>query len=228
MTTGHAGTHGPRKKTRPPSPAPGSGVPRGTRGWYGDASGAFLIETPDGWNAHLAYLVFPGITSSARIDRCDAGPFVLQTRSMSALPVADQVRELQAALSLNKSELARILRVSRPTVYDWLGGGGPNADNRSRIRTLLRLVVQSRVSATDPLFPRFVKSALDPGDRILLDLLSEETVDEATAGNLMRRAKALGDAIDAEREEGRGGCGRLGSRRWMGSSGGRILLRTWG
>ena len=111
----------------------------------------------------------------------DAGPFVLQTRSMSALPVADQVRELQAALSLNKSELARILRVSRPTVYDWLGGGEPNADNRSRIRTLLRLVVQSRVSATDPLFPRFVKSALDPGDGILLDLLSEETIDEASA-----------------------------------------------
>ena len=100
---------------------------------------------------------------------------------MSALPVADQVRELQAALSLNKSELARILRVSRPTVYDWLGGGEPNADNRSRIRTLLRLVVQSRISATDPLFPRFVKSALDRGDGILLDLLSEETIDEASA-----------------------------------------------
>lgn len=97
---------------------------------------------------------------------------------MSALPAADQVRELQAALSLNKAELARILRVSRPTVYDWLGGGEPNADNRSRIRTLLRLVVQSRVSARNPLFPRFVKSALEPGDGVLLDLLSEETIDD--------------------------------------------------
>ena len=159
---------------------------RGTRGWYGDASGAFLIETLDGWNAHLAYLLFPGIMSSSRIDRRDTGPFVLQGRPRPTLPVADQVRERQAALSLNKSELARVLPVSRPTVYDWLGGGEPNADNRSRIRILLWLVVQSRVSANAPLFPRFVKSALDPGDRILLDLLSEETIDEASAGSLMR------------------------------------------
>ena len=69
-------------------------------------------------------------------------------------------------------------------------GGEPNAANRSRIRTLLRLVVQSRVSASDPLFPRFVKPALGPGNRILLDLLSEETIDEATAGNLTRIASA--------------------------------------
>ena len=201
MTTGHAGTHGPRKKTRPPWPALGNSVPRGTRGWYGDASGAFLIETLDGWNAHLAFLVFPGITSNSRIDRRDTGRFVLQTRPMSALPVADQVRELQAALSLNKSELARILRVSRPTVYDWLGGGEPNADNRSRIRTLLRLVVRSRVSASDPVFPRFVKSALDPGNGVLLDLLSEETIDEATTRNLIRSAKALGDASESGSSE---------------------------
>ena len=65
----------------------------------------------------------------------------------------------------------------------------------ARIRTLLRLVVQSRVSASGPLFPRFVKSALDPGNGILLDLLSEETIDEATTRNLIRRAKATGDAI---------------------------------
>ena len=202
--TGHAGTHGPRKKTRPPLPSPESSVPRGTRGWYGDASGAFLIETLDGWNAHLAYLVFPRITSSLRIDRRDTGRFDLQSRPISALPAADQIRELQAALSLNKSELARIVRVSRPTVYDWLGGGEPNADNRSRIRTLLWLVVRSRVSASDPVFPRFVKSALEPSDGILLDLLGEETIDEASARNLMRRAKAMGDAIDAGREEAEG------------------------
>ena len=103
MTTGHAGTHGPRKKTRPPLPSPESSVPRGTRGWYGDASGAFLIETPDEWNAHVAFLVFSGITSSSRIDRRDTGRFDLRPRPISALPVADQVRELQAALSARDS-----------------------------------------------------------------------------------------------------------------------------
>ena len=57
---------------------------------------------------------------------------MLQTQSISTLPIGRQVRELQAALSVNKSDLARILRVSRPTVYDWLDGGEANADNRSR------------------------------------------------------------------------------------------------
>lgn len=80
----------------------------------------------------------------------------------------------------------------------------------------------------DPLLPRFVKSVLDPGDRILLDLLSEESIDEASARNLMRRAKALGDAIDAEREEGEGRVREGGSRRWMGSRGGGRILRRMG
>ncbi|MYI07444.1 MAG: hypothetical protein F4059_09065 [Gemmatimonadetes bacterium] len=114
---------------------------------------------------------------------------------MNRCLIARQVRELQAALSINKSELSRILGVSRPTVYDWLDDGEPNADNRARIRTLMRLLAESGVSADNPLFPRFVRSALEPGNQILLDVLSEETIDEVTAKDLIRRAKAVGDAM---------------------------------
>ena len=174
---------------------------RGTLGWYGDASGGFFIETLDQWNPRLAFLVFPRITSSSRIDRRDIGRFVVDTHPISTLPIGRQVRELQAALSINKSELARILRVSRPTVYDWLDGGEPNADNRSRIRKLLGLISESGVSANNPLFPRFVRAPLEPGTHVLLDLLSEGVIDEATSRNVIRGAKELGDAIDAEREE---------------------------
>ena len=123
------------------------------------------------------------------------------TGEVSTLPVADQVRELQTALSVNKSELARILRVSRPTVYDWLDDGRPNPDNVSRIRTLRRMLRESRVTRANPLFPRFVRYALEPGGRTLLDVLAEETIDEAAVRSAVGRAKALGDAIDAEREE---------------------------
>ena len=152
------------------------------------------------WNSRLAFLVFPRITSSSRIDRCDIGRFELETQPIATLAIARQVREFQAALSVNKSELARILRVSRPTVYDWLDGGEPNADNRSRIWMLLRVLSESRVSANNPLFPRFVRSGVEPGDRSLLELLGEETIDEVTAKNVIRRAKALGGEMDAERE----------------------------
>ena len=201
MTTGHAGTQGPQTRTRPLSSWDGGSVARGTLGWYGDASGGFFLKSLDEWNQRLAFVVFPRITSSSRIDRYDMGRFELETQHISTLPIARQVRELQAALSVNKPELARILRVSRPTVYDWLDGGEPNADNRSRIRTLLRLVSESRVSANNPLFPRFVRSVIESGDRSLLELLGEEMIDEVAAKSVIRRAKALGDAVDGEREE---------------------------
>jgi len=120
---------------------------------------------------------------------------------VSTLSVADQVRQLQTALSVNKSELARILRVSRPTVYDWLDDGQPNAENVSRIGTLLRLLRESRVSSASPLFPRLVRSSLESGGRPLLEALGEETIDEANLRSAIRWAKALGDAIDSRCEE---------------------------
>ena len=200
MTTGHARTLGPQTRTRTPSSWGGGSVVRGTPGWYGDASGGFLLRSLDEWNPRLAFLVFPRITSSSRIDRWGIGRFGVDSEPIATLPIARQVRELQAALSVNKSELARILRVSRPTVYDWLEGGEPNADNRLRIGTLVGLVAGSRVSADNPLFPRFVRFALEPGGRSLLELLGEDVIDEVTAKDLIRRAKVLGDAVDGERE----------------------------
>ena len=172
-----------------------------TRGWYGDASGGFILETRDAWNPALASLVFPRITSSSRIDRRYVVQFVVNWSDASTLPVARQVRELQAALSLNKSELARVLRVTRPTVYDWLDGGEPNADNVARIGQLLRLVAQARVSSRNPLFRRFVRSPLDAGGQALLDLLGEETLGEPAVRAAMHRAKGLGDAMDTRRRQ---------------------------
>lgn len=179
----------------------GGSAVRGTIVWYRDASGGFFLNSLEEWNPWRASQVFPRITSSSRIDRRNIDRSALRPSAISALTIARQVREVQAALSINKSELARILGVSRPTVYDWLDDGEPNADNRSRIRTLLRMLSDSQVSSNDPLFPRFVRSRLEPGDQIVLDLLSEETIDEATAKNLIRRAKELGDAMDAERQQ---------------------------
>ena len=60
---------------------------------------------------------------------------------------------------------------------------------------------ESRVSSARPLFPRLVRSPLEPGGRPLIDALGEETIDEANLRSAIRRAKALVDAIDSRREE---------------------------
>ena len=199
MTTALADIQGTQTNVRiAPSWSGGYTLP-GTRGWYENASGGFILETSDAWKWFAASRIFPRITSSSRIDRRQVR-FVVHVQNIFTLPVARQVRELQAALSVNKSELARILRVTRPTVYDWLDGGEPNTDNVARIRALLQLFSEARISASDPLFPRFVRSSLEPGGRSLLDALCEETIVEATVKNAIHRAKALGDAMDTRRE----------------------------
>ena len=199
MTTGLASRDGTQVHRRARRSWAGDVARPATRAWYGDASGCFILETRDAWKAALASLVFPRITSSSRIDRRYVVQFVVNWSDASTLPVARQVRELQAALSLNKSELARILRVTRPTVYDWLDGGEPNTDNVARIGQLLRLVAQARVSSRNPLFPRFVRSPLDAGGQALLDLLGEETIAEPVVRDAIHRAKGLGDAMDTRR-----------------------------
>ena len=202
---------------------------RGTAGWYWDASGGFIPGTPDTWNPHVAFLVFPRITSSPRIERRAMSRFAARSHHISTLPVADQVRELQRALSVNKSELARILRVSRPTVYDWLDDGQPNAGNVSRIRTLLRLLWESRVTPANPLFPRFVRSALEPGDRPLLDVLSwsRRRSTKRPCGVRLGGRRRWAMPFTPGARSVKPGCGQPVSRNRTPSNGRPILLRMW-
>lgn len=46
-----------------------------------------------------------------------------------ARSVIEQLQELQAVLSLNMSQLAQVLRASRPTLYEWLRGKQPSPAN---------------------------------------------------------------------------------------------------
>ena len=120
-------------------------------------------------------------------------------RDVLKLSVVEQMQELQAALSLNKSQLARILRVSRPALYDWLRGKEPNTANANRVHTLLRCLAQSRVSSANPLNARFVRQPADLDGPSLLDLLSEEQIDVYGVVAAIEQAQALGDAATRRR-----------------------------
>ena len=120
------------------------------------------------------------------------------------LSVVEQIQELQAALSLNRSQLARILRVSRPALYDWLRGKEPNAANTERVHTFLRCLARTQVSSAGPLNTRFVRQPADLDGPALLDLLCEERIDEDHVVTAIGQASALGDAATrgrATREE---------------------------
>ena len=126
-----------------------------------------------------------------------------------------------------RAELARILRVSGPTVYDWLDDGRPNADNVSRIQALLRLLRESKVTSANALFPRFVRSPLEPGGRPLLDVLAEETIDEAAARNAIERRRGWATRFNPGATSAKHGCGQRASRNRTMNNGKPISLRTW-
>ncbi|MDE0191072.1 MAG: hypothetical protein OXQ90_06915 [Gammaproteobacteria bacterium] len=115
------------------------------------------------------------------------------------LPVDDQLKELGALLSVNKSQLARILRVTRPTLYEWYQGKEPNATNSERIRKLLRLLARAAVCGANRLNARFVRRPIGVDEPSILDLLCRDPLDEKRVVRALERAWALGVAASRSR-----------------------------
>lgn len=111
---------------------------------------------------------------------------------------ADQARAVMAALNLNKTQLAELLGVSRPALYDWLDGKEPNVANAQRLTALVRILSGAGVDATDSIRPRLLRETLNDGEPSLLDLLKADTLDEDRVVELLAEAKALqGEAESA-------------------------------
>ena len=127
---------------------------RGTMGWYWDASGGFIPETPDRWNPRVALLVFPRITSSPRIDRRDSAaswPAPTTYRRSPSRTRYGNCRRRSRSTSPNSPASCE-----SPAPRSTIGSMTVNRTPTTRIQTVLRLLSGCRVSASNPLFPRFV------------------------------------------------------------------------
>ena len=122
-------------------------------------------------------------------------------RKVVGLSVVEQMQELLAALSLNKSQLAQVLRVARPTLYDWFRGSEPSAINAARIHTLLSVLARSGVSAANPLNTRFVRRPMDLDAPSLIELLSADLLDEERLIGAIGQAQELAGAASRRRTE---------------------------
>lgn len=114
---------------------------------------------------------------------------------------AQKVLEIYVALSVNKSDLARILRVSRPTVYDWLNGGEPNLENQQRISVMYQLINECKVSSIEPLMPTFIRQPGEHGEPPLIDELSKVYLNENAIRRAIQRVQAVGESIRRRREK---------------------------
>lgn len=117
------------------------------------------------------------------------------------MSIADQAREVSAALSLNKSQLAEILGVSRPTLYSWLDGSNPNPGNSDRLLTILRIMLKTHVGSHHPLNARFVRNPLFEDSKSLIELLKTDSCNEEDITDVIEAAKALSDKVAKQAEE---------------------------
>ncbi len=135
---------------------------------------------------------------------------VLEHDDVLAIAVGDQVREVLAALSVNKSQLANVLGVSRPTLYEWFSGKEPNPANAQRLSTILRLLVREGVRGSYPLNARFVRLPLADREPSLLEALCERNLNEDRITQLIRDARALEHAAESRRRVREARLGALG------------------
>jgi transcriptional regulator with XRE-family HTH domain len=113
--------------------------------------------------------------------------------------VVARLRELQAALSINRSQLAEVLRVTLPTLSDWLAGKEPNAFDASRIDAVLRILARTGVSGAAPLNARFVRQPPAPDAPSLLTLLAVDVLDESRILEAIGQARAGSDEASQHR-----------------------------
>jgi transcriptional regulator with XRE-family HTH domain len=136
----------------------------------------FII--PSGTNAQgFAFIAFPEtLTSSARIV---LKPYVNEEPEQAPVLLAsEQVKFVLAFYGFSKSDLARIIGITRPALYAWLDGKSePGVENIKMLLPLVRIASGIDSRPLRPLFHGYVERILDGNTRSLLDMLTGEALD---------------------------------------------------
>jgi hypothetical protein len=95
-------------------------------------------------------------------------------------------------LSLNTTDLSRILLVERPTVYAWLDGKwDPKQENKGRIRKLYQVARSWNEMSRQPI-GKLLRESVD-GDVTLMDYLVRDTLEVAAINRILAVIRELVD-----------------------------------
>jgi transcriptional regulator with XRE-family HTH domain len=88
------------------------------------------------------------------------------------IEIKNLIKDIKLKLNLTISELAKIMRVKRPTIYEWMSGNVPNQNNKDRVLKIYGLSNKLDSIGIDSLKPYL--SISDKNNETLLDKLSKE------------------------------------------------------
>lgn len=116
----------------------------GTSPWYRSLTLAVLIGLTGGTGAHVQAFAGKPLRPTTFPERVrGTGSHYYEDTTTTPYTV-EQLGDLRSVFGLNVSELAAILRVQRPTVYQWLKGGALRPKNAKRLGELHNLAVKYR------------------------------------------------------------------------------------
>jgi predicted transcriptional regulator len=126
----------------------------------------------------------------------DQAPRLVQenTQNTSAIiPYSEYASLVSSALGLGKSDIARILGISRPTLYSWIKGSSEprESDHPDRLRQLGELTDKICRETKRPLYHRFVEEPLPNQTNSILKLLLAENWNLAEIRQLLAEARRL-------------------------------------
>ena len=112
---------------------------------------------------------------------------------------ADLVAELKSTLGINVTDLAAVARVSRQTIYDWIGEGQVSEANYERLLALRQVCLDWQSRMKRPVGR--LLHAKNADGRSLLDLLAEEHLNRSAIRRHLDALAATAVKQAAERQE---------------------------
>ncbi|HOE99405.1 MAG TPA: helix-turn-helix transcriptional regulator [Rectinema sp.] len=106
--------------------------------------------------------------------------------------VSDKIRAIISFFGLSKSDLARILHVSRPSLYAWLKGQSePGLENMRTIQKLYSLIEPSETGTWYPIFYGYIEKPFGAFKKSLIEALSEPELDEEEIRAMVKEIRQM-------------------------------------
>ena len=115
------------------------------------------------------------------------------SNNSTVIPFSEYASLVSSALGLGKSDIARILGISRPTLYSWIKGDSEPRENDhpERLRTLGELTSEICKKSKRPLYHRFVEEPLPLQTISILNHLLAQQWDLDKLRELLSEARRL-------------------------------------